>query len=184
VGWNRAQREWAIVSSAEILAKEGKFEQSNQMSRSVMQLPTELDYKRIARWVLVHNLIAQKKLDQAAEEAVKGMDYHLIQPAPYMQTITPNPSRAWLQVFSALRARALDLSGAHGDARTLFDRLTKDDRDFPTFMKPELANAWCWRAQNLRLLGMSSQAEEAAKVARLLYDKPGWNFFDERDRCK
>jgi tetratricopeptide (TPR) repeat protein len=184
VGWNRAQREWAMLTNAEILAKEGKFDKANEISRTIMQLPTELEYKRIARWVLVHNLIKQKKFDQAAQEADAGMDYHLVQPAPYMQTITPNPIRAWLLVFLALRARALDLSGAHAEARLLFARLTKDDYDFPPFMKPELANAWCWRAENLRALGMTSQAEDSAKVAHTLYDIPGWNFFDERELCQ
>jgi hypothetical protein len=111
------------------------------------------------------------------------MDFRALRPEPYVHTIGCNSIRMWTQLFTGLRARAIDLSGDHNQAQPIFAQLTTDVYDIPGTHLPWFAECWCWRADNLRSLGLTTQADEASKLAHKFYELPGWNMFDARDQC-
>jgi tetratricopeptide (TPR) repeat protein len=182
-GWYKNFRQLGLLYWATIASKEGRFDQSNQACRTIIQAQTYSDYILLARYVLARNLIAQRKFDEAAKEAQDAMDIHALRPEPYLHTISPNSIRMWKQLFAGLRARAIDLSGDHNQAQPIFAQLATDTYDMPGSYLPLFANCWCWRADNLRSLGLTKQADEASALAHKFYEAPGWNMFDARDQC-
>lgn len=183
IDWNRAARVYSLTEDALVASQEGKFDQSNALCRQVISVPIELYHKFNAHFILMHNLIEQHKFDDAVKEAQEALDWRDARPQPYLHTISPNGYRTWIQLFTAMRARAIDLSGDHKQAQQVFAQLANDDYDADGGNEPLFAKAWCWRAENWRALGMNGQAEQAAKIAHSLYAKPGFNLFDERERC-
>jgi tetratricopeptide (TPR) repeat protein len=182
-GWYKDLRELGLLNWAQIASKEGRFDQSNQACRTIIQAQTNRDYIFLARYVLARNLIAQRKFDEAAKEAQEAMDIHTLRPEPYLHTISPNSIRMWKQLFTGLRARAIDLSGDRNQAQPIFAQLATDAYDMPGSYLPLFADCWCWRADNLRSLGLTKQADEASTLAHKFHEAPGWNLFDSGNQC-
>ncbi|HEY9716214.1 MAG TPA: hypothetical protein V6C69_01995, partial [Trichormus sp.] len=183
IGWSKDLRQLGLLNWALIASKEGRFEQSDQACRTIIQSQTNQEYKFSAHYEMVRHLIEQHKFDAAAKEAEEAMDLHAIRPEPYVHSIASNSTVMWTQLFTGLRARAIDLSGQHAQAQPIFEQLATDDHNMPPSYLPLFANSWCWRAENLRSLALTKHADEAAKLAHKFYEAPGWNLFDTREQC-